>query len=124
MKKSLSSLALVSLMVIASSCTKESRISDEKPDFTNAETTHEIDVPDSFDWKTVNEVEVVIKPSQSGVMEIRDEEQNLYQKAFVKAGESFTTVISVPLALNSVDLYLNGKSESISSSATKHVSQL
>ena len=72
----------------------------------------------------MNEVEVMITPSSSGVMEIRDAEQNVYQKAFVRAGETFTTVISVPLALNSVELYFNGKSESISSSASKHTSQL
>ena len=124
MKKSLLILTTAALAVFGTSCTKEMSITDQKPDFNDAETTNDLDVPASFNWKTVNEVEVMINPSASGVMEIRDAEQNVYQKAFVKAGETFTTVISVPLALNSVELYFNGKNESISSSASKHISQL
>ncbi|HAD97914.1 MAG TPA: hypothetical protein DCG19_10950 [Cryomorphaceae bacterium] len=124
MKKSFLILTTAALAAFSTSCTKEISITDQKPDFNDAETTNDLDVPDGFTWKTVNEVEVMITPSSSGVMEIRDAEQNVYQKAFVRAGETFTTVISVPLALNSVELYFNGKSESISSSASKHTSQL
>ena len=124
MKKSFLILTTAALAAFSTSCIKEISITDQKPDFNDAETTNDLDVPDGFTWKTVNEVEVMITPSSSGVMEIRDAEQNVYQKAFVRAGETFTTVISVPLALNSVELYFNGKSESISSSASKHTSQL
>lgn len=74
-----------------------------------AQKTDELVVSDKFDWKTTGETKLVLTGYANAPVLITTQNGTVLEKAMLKTNESYTTIISVPLAEKAVVLHYMGQ---------------
>jgi hypothetical protein len=94
-------LLLFSISLILSSCRKDN-IKIAEPDIPIS--MDELTIESDFDWKTTKEIQITILAKQSSIANITNLEGISFQKAFIKANQSYTMKLEVPSYEKSVRL--------------------
>lgn len=83
--------AIIALLAF-SSCKKDR----SEPVQTLPSNMNEMVVPQDFDWKTSKNLEIAITASAGGIVEASATDGRSYQRAFLKANQTYTMELSVP----------------------------
>jgi len=108
MKKTV--IFLFAAAAVLSSCTKEQ---DETPNNSAVNNIGrpiaELNVSESFDWKTSQDIEFVFNSENTAVVAIESVEGGVYEKGFIKEGARYSTTLSLPSSMETVVLSFNNK---------------
>lgn len=105
MKKLALILVLASLGI--TSCQKD-RFEPKTP-----ETMEQLQVPANFNWKTTKDYQFTFIASQNGLVQLVNNQNVSYQKAFLTAQEGYIMKITLPAYETSVKVIFAGKEKAV-----------
>ncbi len=94
----------------------------QKPDIINEDVEtpetvisemNDLQVDKDFNWKTTKDIQVTVEGNMAGAVFIKGADGNVYQKAMLAAGTSYSTKITVPSYMDEVILASNGQSKAV-----------
>ena len=74
----------------------------------NVTTMDQLKVPDSFDWKTTQDVELKLTSSVRSALVIKSAAGVVYQKAILIPGESYNSILTLPTYESELTFVFNG----------------
>lgn len=108
-------LILFVLPLIFTSCKKDtSPIVNPLPG-----TTEEIKVPNYFRWKTTKDVQLTIKGSTNGMLQILSSKGTSYWKVFIEANQAAVVNITIPAYETGLQLKYQGQTVSLDLNSSK-----
>lgn len=99
-------LTIAVLAFVISSCNKGN---DHNPTPDENKSTSELVVPDSFNWQTIANYDLVLTAYASSTVEIVSMDGNVYQKAFLTKNVPFNIQLAVPTYETKVRLLYMGQ---------------
>lgn len=102
MKKIVFLLVLLPLVVLTS-CQK-----DNLDDLDTISTMEEIIVPANFDWRTTRDVQITFTAAANGVVEVLNQQNVPYKKAFLNPANPYTMKLTLPTFETAVKLRFLG----------------
>ncbi len=108
MKKLL--LLLFSVSILFSAC---NRNTDDNPDPTSPPTMEDLNVSDSFNWKTTKDYKLELTGNTDNMIEVASDKGIAYQKAYLKANVAYTMNLTLPSYEKSVILKYMGQEVTI-----------
>jgi hypothetical protein len=64
----------------------------------------DMSVPSNFDWETSKDFDIVILSEITQMVALSDEDGNVIQKIWIKAGQEFSTNITLPTYHSSINV--------------------
>lgn len=107
--KKLTFLTAIIAILAFSSCKKDRT----EPVQTNPTNMNEMVVPQDFDWKTSKPFEIAITATTGGIVEASSTDGRSYQRAFLKANQTYTMELSVPTYEKKMILNFGGQHTTI-----------
>ncbi len=84
---------LFSFAVLFGACKKSS---NNEPKPITPTSMDDLDISQSFDWKTTKDYSLTVTGNKSNIVEVKSETGVTYQRAFLNANEPYSTKITVP----------------------------
>lgn len=101
-------IALILLFVIPlvfTSCKKD----NNPPVNPLPDSTEEIKVPNDFKWKTSKDIQLTLKGSADGMVQILSSKGKVYWKVFIKANQTANIDLNIPTYETSLQLKYQGQ---------------
>ena len=110
MKRFVYLLIMAVLVVTLFACNKPDLLDDKSgEEIGSVKTMNDLVVDNDFDWKTTKDLEVVLTTQLNGVVKINSKEGFTYHKAMVLAGKEYTSKITIPSYVKSLELEFGGE---------------
>lgn len=120
--KSLLIVATIAVLALLQSCKRDlEQIKPKQVQHTQPSKTNELSVSENFKWQTSNTVHFEINPSKTGVLLIQGENAEVFHKAIVKAGNTYSASLTVQNKYKNIYVYLNGNREKFTLADNIHI---
>jgi len=97
------------LILVFTGCRKD--LEDVKPmeQEQKVETMGQLKVSDNFDWNTTRDIDLLLTSPKQATVVIQSASGEVYEKALLIPGETYTSVLSVPSYEKELTLLFDGK---------------
>jgi hypothetical protein len=112
------------LILVFTGCRKD--LEDVKPmeQEQKVETMGQLKVSDNFDWNTTRDIDLVLTSPKQATVVIQSASGDVYEKALLIPGETYTSVLSVPSYEKELTMLFDGKKTVVQVSGNKLVQTL
>lgn len=112
------------LILVFTGCRKD--LEDVKPmeQEQKVETMGQLKVSDNFDWNTTRDIDLVLTSPKQATVVIQSASGEVYEKALLIPGETYTSVLSVPSYEKELTLLFDGKKTVVQVTGNKLVQTL
>ncbi len=112
------------LILVFTGCRKD--LEDVKPmeQEQKVETMGQLKVSDNFDWNTTRDIDLLLTSPKQATVVIQSASGEVYEKALLIPGETYTSVLSVPSYEKELTLLFDGKKTVVQVTGNKLVQTL
>jgi len=104
MKKIILLVTVIAITFI--SCRKEL---DEKQEEQTLKTMSDLEVSDSFNWRTTKDLVINFTTTENGIVYVNSVDGNTFHKAMLTANNDYISKTTIPSYVKKVELVFNGK---------------
>lgn len=101
------------LAVLAMTSCKKDRFEPKTPD-----TMEQLQVPANFDWKTTRDYQITFNPVQSGLVQVVNNNNVVYQRAFLITQQSYVMKLTLPSFEKAIVVRFGGKDSALNLNST------
>jgi hypothetical protein len=108
-------MAIVLIITISfASCKKDLNLGEPLPkEGQKATKTRDLKVSNTFNWSTINEMQVEINPNKAGLLIIQGEKAEVFHKAYLQPKVKYIARLTLSNLHNNVVVYFNGAKEEL-----------